>query len=299
MKKIICIIGLLILSACTNKHDLQVTLPNTEMRLITSKENNVAYRLFISLPEGYNSKDHYSYREHYPVLYLLDPDVEFALAENIARTMVNYDTIRPFIIVGIGYQNQDLMMMDSQTFWDRWTQNRARDYIPIKVSASKEDFEGGDYEYQGLAHHTGGSEKFKDFIEKELIPYINQSYRTSNERALVGHSQGGLFTTWIILKSPQIFQKYIILSPSLWVEKGQILKQEHKLQTSAEIKAYFSVGSMESDARGSMANDLKSFYTSLPKHKNFESKIEIIDDENHVSMVPIALTKGFRYLFGK
>jgi hypothetical protein len=48
-----------------------------------------------------------------------------------------------------------------------------------------------------------------------------------------------------------------------------------------------------------MVNDLKTFYDSLPKDKGFKSKLEIIEDENHVSMVPIALTKGLKYLFGK
>ena len=137
MKKIIALLGLLILSACTHKHESQITLPNTEMRIITSKENNVAYKLFVSLPEGYHLKGHHSYLESYPVLYLLDPDVEFGMAENIARTMVNYDTIRPFIIVGVGYQNQDLTTMKSKEFWDQWTKNRAKDYIPIQVKQGK------------------------------------------------------------------------------------------------------------------------------------------------------------------
>lgn len=299
MKKIICLLGILILSACTHRPESQITLPNTEIRLITSKENNVSYKLFVSLPEGYNTKGHHSYQESYPVLYLLDPDVEFGMAENIARTMVNYDTIRPFIIVGIGYQNQDLTTMKSKEFWDQWTKNRARDYIPIQVKQGKEDFEGGDHEYQGLSELTGGSSKFKDFIAKELIPYINQTYRTSNERALAGHSQAGLFTIWMMLEHPDIFKKYIILSPSLWVEKGQILKQSSALQHSNKITAYFAAGSQEHDGRGSMINDLKTFYDSLPKDQGFKSKLEIIEDENHVSMVPIALTKGLKYLFRK
>ena len=290
---------LLILSACAYKHESQITLPNTEIRLITSKDNNVAYKLFVSFPEGYNTKGHHSYRENYPVLYLLDPDVEFAILENIARTMVNYDTTRPFIIVGIGYQNQDLTAMNSKEFWDQWTKNRARDYIPIKVQQGQEDFESGDHEYKGLSSLTGSGSKFKDFIEKELIPYINQTYRASNERILVGHSQAELFTTWIMLEHPAIFEKYIILSPSLWIEKGQMLKQSNKLQSSNKITAYFAAGSMEHDERGSMINDLKTFYELLPKHKDFKSKIEIIEDENHVSMIPIALTKGLKYLFGK
>ena len=299
MKNIIALLAFFILSACTHKQESPITLPNTEMRIITSKENNVVYKLFVSLPEGYNAKGHHSYQESYPVIYLLDPDVEFGMAENIARTMVNYDTIRPFIIVGIGYQNQDLTTMNSEEFWEQWTKNRARDYIPIQVKQGKEDFESGDHEYHGLSQLTGGSSKFKDFIEKELIPHINRTYRTSNERALVGHSQAGLFTTWMMLQHPDIFEKYIILSPSLWVEKGEMLKQSSKLQHSNNITAYFAAGSLEHDARGSMVNDLKTFYDSLPKNKGFKSKLEIIEDENHVSMVPIALTKGLKYLFGK
>ena len=192
MKKIIAFLAFFILSACTHKQESPITLPNTEIRFITSKENNVAYKLFVSLPEGYHTKGHHSYLENYPVLYFLDPDVEFAMAENIARTMVNYDTIRPFIIIGIGYQNQNLTTMNSKEFWEQWTKNRARDYIPIQVKQGKEEFEGGDHEYQGLSRLTGGSSKFKDFIEKELLPDINQTYRTSNERALVAHSQAGL-----------------------------------------------------------------------------------------------------------
>jgi predicted alpha/beta superfamily hydrolase len=295
---LICLL-LTLLCACSSGHEKQITLPNTEIKFITSKENNIKYKLFISLPEGYNLKGHHSYRESYPVLYLLDPDVDFSLAENIARTLVNYDTINPFIIVGIGYQDQDLSKMDSKMFWDKWTQNRARDYIPIQVSEGKEDFEGGDHEYKGLAIHTGGSEKFKDFIEKELIPYIDSSYRISNERAVFGHSQGGLFTTWMMLNYPSIFEKYIIFSPSLWVEKSQMISQSHKLNTVVKMKAYFAVGSLEHDANRSMVNEVKLFYSGLPKGDGFKSKMEIIDDENHVSMVPSALTKGFKYLFGK
>ena len=71
------------------------------------------------------------------MLYLLDPDIEFAMLESIARTMVNYDTIEPFIIVGIGYQNQDLATMNAKEFLDQWTKNRARDYILLKCSKAK------------------------------------------------------------------------------------------------------------------------------------------------------------------
>ena len=90
---IVTCLSLAFLCSCTTDHTKQVAIPNTEIKQITAAANKVPYKLFISLLEGYNSKGHHSYRESYPVLYLLDPDVEFGLAENIARTMVNYDNI--------------------------------------------------------------------------------------------------------------------------------------------------------------------------------------------------------------
>lgn len=50
------IIALFILIACDYNNQPQITLPNTETRIINSKENNIAYNLFVSLPEGYNKK---------------------------------------------------------------------------------------------------------------------------------------------------------------------------------------------------------------------------------------------------
>ncbi len=82
---IITCLSLALLCSCTSDHIKQVAIPNTEIKQITAAANNVPYKLFISLPEGYSSKGHHFYRESYPVLSLLDPDVEFGLAENIAR----------------------------------------------------------------------------------------------------------------------------------------------------------------------------------------------------------------------
>ena len=65
-------------------HAQQEAILNTEIKHITAAANKVPYKLLISLTEGYDLKGHHSYRESYPVLYLLDPDVEFALSEYIA-----------------------------------------------------------------------------------------------------------------------------------------------------------------------------------------------------------------------
>ena len=102
-----------------------------------------------------------------------------------------------------------------------------------------------------------------------------------------------------MINHPSIFKKYIIWGPSLWVEKDQLINQANKLQPSAKITAYFAVGLKEHDAHRIMVDDVKLFYSDLPKNKKFKSNLENIDDENHVSMVPASLTKAFKFLFGK
>ena len=250
--------------------------------------------MFISTPPGYSQNS-----DHYPVLYLLDPDIEFSLAHHLSHSLANFTTIEPFIIVGIGYQDQDLSKMSEKAFWKQWALNRARDYVPLKIKDGTNDFEGGDGEYKGLSQYTGGSEEFKNFIEKELVPYIDHSFRTSDEKVLCGHSLGGEFATWMMLNYPSIFEKYLILSPSLWVEKYYIMTQSYKLSQTIPIKAYFAVGSLEKDEHTSMVYDLNLFYSTLPKNYNFKSKLEIIESENHVSMVSSGMNKGFKFLFGK
>jgi predicted alpha/beta superfamily hydrolase len=109
-------------------------------KYITSKENGVDYKLYISLPEGYHDKDNFSYRKTYPVLYALDGDTEFAVLKNIADTMVNFGTIEPMIIVGIGYKGQELSPNNSKTFWNNYMLYRTRDYIPSELTKDVDNY---------------------------------------------------------------------------------------------------------------------------------------------------------------
>lgn len=64
---------------------------------------------------------------------------------------------------------------------------------------------------------------FLDFLTKELVPYIDARYRTQPMRVLVGHSLGGLFTTWAMAARPDAFRIWIALEPGLrWHERAVI-----------------------------------------------------------------------------
>lgn len=287
------LIYLLLIFASTTIHAKPVQLPNTDIKYIRSKENGVHYKIYISLPEGYYDKENFSYRAEYSVLYVLDGDVDFAMIKNIADTMINFGTIEPVIIVGIGYKGQELNSINSKAFWEKYMFNRTRDYIPSELTKDidkfmKERVDG----YKFVPNHWNG-EIFKNFIENQLINYINKNYRTSNHNSLLGHSLGGLFASYMMLNHSNTFNKYLILSP---VIKIDLITNLDKYKNEKEIKYYFAVGSLEEDEKGSMVKDLEKFYNILPKN-NVTSKMEIIKDEDHISVVPIGVTKGLQFLF--
>ena len=53
------------------------------------------------------------------------------------------------------------------------------------------------------------------------MPFIDEEYRTvQTDRGLYGFSMGGLFTVYTMLHHPDLFQRYIAGSPSLWWNDG-------------------------------------------------------------------------------
>jgi uncharacterized protein len=63
------------------------------------------------------------------------------------------------------------------------------------------------------------AEDFLSFIEKELIPSIEKTYRTNGQRILKGQSLSGLFTLYALLTKPTLFEAYIGHSAG-WFEES-------------------------------------------------------------------------------
>jgi predicted alpha/beta superfamily hydrolase len=112
-------------------------------------------------------------------------------------------------------------------------------------------------EYQKV---SGGGPKFRDFLERELIPWVDREYRTvPGDRTLVGHSYGGLFSSWVLVTKPELFQRYVVVSPSLWYDDHLVSGLEERYAAShrrLSARVYLCVGSREGDHRD-MVGDLE------------------------------------------
>lgn len=233
--------------------------------------------LNIYLPEGYE-KDGAS---KYPVIYLLDGSADEDFIHVVGLVQFNnfswIDRVPKSIVVGIA--NVD----------------RRRDFtFPTTVEEEKKKFPS-----------TGHSSKFIAFIEKELQPFIEKKYRTNSSKMIIGQSLGGLLATEILFKKPMLFDKYIIISPSLWWDNGSLLEQNPLLQQENFTKKtdiYIGVGKeglTPSKTPRVMEVDANLLAEKLRKSSSKSVKVnfDYLPQEDHATIMHQAVFNAFRILY--
>ena len=69
------------------------------------------------------------------------------------------------------------------------------------------------------APNGGGADTFLAHLSSELLPYLDANYRTSGHVTLFGHSAAGLFGAYALVHEPDLFDAYILASPTLrWAD---------------------------------------------------------------------------------
>jgi predicted alpha/beta superfamily hydrolase len=246
---------------------------------IRSKELAEKRVLNIYLPEGYDKND----STKYPVIYLLDGSANEDFIHIVGLVQFNnfewVNQVPRSIVVGIA------------------SVDRKRDFtFATTVQEQKKKFPT-----------AGHSDKFISFIEKELQPFIGSKYKTNNDKTIIGQSLGGLFATEVLLKKPTLFNRYIIISPSLWWDNGSLLDQNSIVLTEEldqQTAIYIGVGKegltpteiprvMEVDAnlladkiKGTKSKKVKVFFDYLPQY-------------DHATIMHQAVSNSFRLLYPK
>ncbi|MCB0457304.1 MAG: alpha/beta hydrolase-fold protein [Flavobacteriaceae bacterium] len=221
--------------------------------------------LNIYLPNGYENSS-----KQYPVIYLLDgsTDEDFIhIAGLVQFGSFSWINMIPETIV-VGIANVD----------------RKKDFT----------YPSTDKGYVKKYPMTGHSENFIQFLEVEVQPYIEKSYNVTEEKTLIGQSLGGLLATEILFKKPDIFNNYIIVSPSLWYDYESLLKMTPKDYTS-EKKIFIAVGE-EGEIMKRIANEL---YLKLKKINNHHTQLyfNFLEEQDHGNVLHLAVYEAFEKMF--
>lgn len=171
----------------------------------------------------------------YPVMYMLDGQNVFDAAtsfagewgmDETATALITEGAIEPLIVVGI----------------DNGGPDRAAEYNPPYTS------------YQG---RQNSGDRHLDFLVDELMPLINERYRTRTgpeHTGLGGSSFGGNATLYALSARPGVFSRALVESPAVIVSERKLL--EHLRSDTGELprRVFIGVGSAESAARADAAS---------------------------------------------
>jgi thiol-disulfide isomerase/thioredoxin/pimeloyl-ACP methyl ester carboxylesterase len=199
--------------------------------------------------------------KRYPVIYTLDGAGTAPIAASAVQFMTGYASIpqMPEALV-IGVINT----------------NRNRD-MPIPQS-----------------YGNGGEANFLAFLTDELIPLIDQRYRTQPLRILLGHSQGGLFATYALSARPSAFQWYLAMdAPLAGFPEIKPLIEQAKAQITKNSNYHGRFVSIEN--LYGWKKEWAAFVEKAPK-AFYGAQVEL-KDETHESMAFKGIYEGLKRLF--
>ena len=243
-----------------------VPLVDTEQRTITSSKIGQRYDLFISLPENYRTS-----KQSYPVLYVLD-GWHFPLMAFIQNNNIYSKRMAPVIMVNIGHSPAK----DAMTL-------RTRDFTPDRMTKFP---------------NSGGAPAFLDFLEHELIPFIDRTYRTNtSDRGLLGHSLGGAFALYALEQRPALFRRVVAASPAMPPDSVIFTDARHALSAlPASVRLDLSVGSEDELGLTKIATEFARVLDEV-KPKGLDYRFTLYPGENHNSVRLVSFPAGLYWVY--
>ena len=241
---------------------------------ILKSKNGEKYKIFIARQKNVARYDR--------VVFMVDANAQFPILLNsYAKIYANgakqnakavSKLSKTVLIVGIGY--------DSPLAYD--TKRRTRDLTP---AASGEEYANG-----------GGAAEFYDFVKDKLLPLVDRKYATTqSDKIYFGHSFGGLFGIYALLRDDGIFDEFFIASPSLWWGESQLIRDaldEGKLRSNLKAKFIMLVAGSREIRKGKTdkAGILKvADLAEILKTKGLSCEFRLYEGASHGEVIPLAL----------
>ncbi|WP_073219870.1 alpha/beta hydrolase [Aequorivita viscosa] len=234
IKTVFVIVITALFVGCGGQTIISGPIPTHDDFTINSDLVNETRVINVWTPPNYEEGNH-----SLPVLYMADGGIkeDFPHIANTLSELIAKKSIPPIILVGI--ENTE----------------RGRDLTGF--SEVEEDAE-----YCPL---TDGAKNFRAFITDELFSEIEERYRVTAEKGLIGESLSGLFVMETFFLTPEAFDFYIAMDPSLWWNNHYLERNASNLLVTfpnKKTRLWFA---------GSGAEDISKHTNNLAKTLETES----------------------------
>jgi predicted alpha/beta superfamily hydrolase len=219
--------------------------------------------VYVRLPIGYEMRS-----DSYPVLYFTDGEATDSIVVPIVDSLSRAETVPEMILVGIPHPD------------------RRSDLTPTALQSRP---------------GSGGGEDFFRFIAEELIPYMDANYRTRPTRVLAGHSLGGLFSAFVMVRDPGLFAGYIASSPVISWDDWYVRELADARFTAWEDRNTFLALSVGSEEEPRFLDAGKEFAAWLEQNApgGLRWSFRVYDGQDHMSVWPHSLRDGLVEFFSQ
>ena len=222
---------------------------------IESKIYEKQRELQIFIPDEYV----WEKEKEFKVLYLFDAQntrIFNYISGNVQLLSMN--TIEPVIIVGVVTE-------------DRWDE-----FLP------RNNHEETLERYEPP---MGNADKLIEHIQTEIEPYLKKNYRVQDYRLAIGHSLGATFITYASMKTDNLFNYNILLSPNYNYDKKQFVERfKESLKTDlTKNKEFYFVNGYRDKYEKEFDEPLQEVIKSLESFDNEKIKwnYKKLDIDNH------------------
>ena len=256
MKKILII---LILTVSKTLFCQKTLVETFESKILNEKRT-----IRIHIPKSFEKT------ENFPLILTLDGEYMFYNLIGNSELLLATEKIPESVIVGI-----DQNYFDSTKIWAR----------------------NNDCSYNSKnAELKGKGIKFKEFIEKELVPYLTDKYKAGNYKVLAGHSFTATYPNFFLFDN-SVFNSYILLSPYLPESISQ--KIIDKLSNNNKFLSYYiSTSEYDLSEHLKTIKKIDSTLTKIVFNPKTEYTFNNFKGETHYSLInrsfPIALKAIFK-----
>lgn len=280
-----------------------------ETHLIRSEHVAQTYKIQVMLPLRRQGE-----KTRFPVVYVSDGNFAFDALKGISYSIQRSEHTAPrYIVVGIGYPDDSplcgaLLRLRDLTFpgYPRFSTKPPSIEGVLTAQDGTKDFYGG--------------QDFQQFIERELVPFVDKIYPTvPDERIYFGHSAGAGFGLFTLFSEPQLFKNYIISSPGLiytgetsagirYENNDFMLNYARKFIASGrrliDTKVYMSIGAEEEFEPGVGQWKLTSSFHAMSalmttaQVPGLSFVAEVFAGETHMTVWPMSFIHGVQIILG-
>jgi len=239
----------------------------------------------VKRPHGYDRSS-----ASYPLLLTLDAHWLYGTVCDLATSLSMGRATPRVLVAGVGWPTEDLAEIDRY---------RNRDTTPTAAP-----FPDGLSSARSSRRGLGGAEPFRRFVVDELLTHLEAHHRVARPRILIGHSLTGLFGVDLLLREPEVFDGYLLASPSLWWDDRVTLRsiepEVAPQRTPYPAQVYLSAGSEEGPATEgppfNMIGNVAELARRLGSYPELDVHFEVLDGENHHSTLGRSVSRGLRHL---